>query len=75
MGLLYMLTLWSNVCVCYIGLGSNSCFMADAALIGSHYMTNIISGVGHPRLDSVVPLVLCTVVYNIRGIGVVLQVP
>jgi hypothetical protein len=49
--------------------------MAGIALAGSHYRTNIISGVGHPRSDTVVPLVLCMVVYNIRGIDVVLQVP
>jgi hypothetical protein len=42
--------------------------------MGGHYRTNIISNVGHPRSDSVVPLVLCMVVYNIWGIGVVLQV-
>jgi hypothetical protein len=33
---------------------------------------NIISSVGHLRSDSVVPLVLCTIAYNIQGIGVVL---
>jgi hypothetical protein len=30
---------------------------------------------GHPRSGSVVPLVLCMVAYNIRGIAVVLQIP
>jgi hypothetical protein len=63
------------MCVCYIGLGSNDYFVADVALTGDHYRTDIISGVGHMRLDSVMPLVLCTVVYNIQGIDVVLQVP
>jgi hypothetical protein len=50
-------------------------FVANAALMGGHYRTNIISGVGHPRYDSVVPLVLCMVVCNGWGIGIVLQVP
>jgi hypothetical protein len=50
------------MCV-YMGLGSNDCFMADAALIGGHYKTNIISDVGHPRSDLVVLLVLYMVVY------------
>jgi hypothetical protein len=26
-----------------------------------HYRIDVVSGVGHPRSDSVVPLVLCTV--------------
>jgi hypothetical protein len=41
----------------------------------SHYRIGIIRGVGHPRLDSVVPLVLCTVACNIRGTSIILQVP
>jgi hypothetical protein len=53
-------------------VGSNGCFMVDAASMGSHYRMNIVSGVSHSRLDSVVPLVLCTVAYNIQGVGVVL---
>jgi hypothetical protein len=56
MGLLYMLTLWSNVC--YMGLGSNGCFVTNVVLMGGHYRTDIISGVGNPRSNSVVPLVL-----------------
>jgi hypothetical protein len=32
-----------------------------AALMGSHYRTNIISSVGHPKSDLVMPLVLYTV--------------
>jgi hypothetical protein len=74
----YRLTIYVNFmvkCVCYMGYGSNGCFMDDITLMSSHYKTNIISDVGHSRLDSIVPLVLCTVVYNIRHIGVVLQVP
>jgi hypothetical protein len=59
-------------CVYYMGLGSNSCSMAGAALTGDHYKMNIINGVGHPRLDSVMLLVLCMVIYNIWGTGVVL---
>jgi hypothetical protein len=59
-------------CVCYIGLVSNGCFVIGAALKGGHYRTYIISNVGHPRSDLVVPQVLCTVTYNIRGTGVVL---
>jgi hypothetical protein len=38
-------------------------------------MTDIINDVGHPRSDSVVPLVLCTVACDIWGTGIVLQVP
>ena len=62
------------MCIYYMGLGSNDCFMAGTALTGGHYRTNIINGVGHPRSDSVVSLVLYTIVNNIRGTGVVLQV-
>ena len=49
-------------CVYYIGLRFNGYFVASVALIDSHYRMNIISGMGHSRLDSVLPLVLCTVV-------------
>jgi hypothetical protein len=59
-------------CVYYMDLGSNSCSMASAALMGGHYKMNIINGVGHLRSDSVVLLVLCMVTYNIWGTGVVL---
>ena len=62
-------------CVYYMGLRSNGCFMANVALMGGHYKMDIISNVGHLRLDSVMPLVLCMVVCNIQGTGVVLQVP
>jgi hypothetical protein len=58
-----------------MGLGSNGCFMAGTALTGCHYRTNIINGVGHPRSDLVVSLMLYTVAYNIRSTSVVLQVP
>ena len=52
-------------CVCYIGLGFNGCFVTNAGLVGSHYRTYIINGVGHPRLDSIMPLILWMVAYNI----------
>ena len=42
--------------------------------MNGHYKTNIISGVSHSKSDSVIPLVLCTVVCNDWGIGIVLQV-
>ena len=74
LGLLYRLNDMVK-CVHYMGLRSNGYFVISAALMGNYYRTYIISGVGHPRLSSVVPLVLWTVVYNIQGIGVVLQIP
>jgi hypothetical protein len=40
-----------------------------------HHRTYIISGVGHPRSDLVVLLMICSVAYNIRGTDVVLHVP
>ena len=55
-------------------LGSNGCFVTGAALMGNHHRMDIISGVGHPRLDVIVLLVLYTVAYNIRGTSVVLQI-
>ena len=57
-----------------MGLGCNGCFMTGEALTSGHYKTDIINGVGHPRSNPVGPLVLCTVAYNIRDTGVVLQV-
>jgi hypothetical protein len=36
------------MCVLYIGLGSNGCFMTNTALMGDHYRMYVISGVGHP---------------------------
>ena len=57
-----------------MGLGSNGCFMADAALIDGHYKIDIISIVGYPRSDSVMLLVSCMITYNIQGTGIVLQV-
>jgi hypothetical protein len=67
--------LWSNVCLLYGGSGSNG-FMTKVPpfpMVG-HYRTDIISDVGHLRLDSVVPLVLCMVAYNGWGTDIVQQV-
>ena len=49
-------------------------FMVGAALTSGHYKTDIISGLGHPKSNSVVPLVLYTVMCNCWGIGIILQV-
>jgi hypothetical protein len=49
--------------------------VTGATLMGGHYKMNIISVMGHSRSDSIVPLVLCKVAYNIRSTGIVLQVP
>jgi hypothetical protein len=73
MGLLYRLN-YMLKCVCYMGLGSNGCFVTGVALTDGHYKTNIISDVGHPKSESIVPLVLYMVAYNIRGTGILLQV-
>jgi hypothetical protein len=48
--------------------------VVDAALLGGYYRTNIISGVGHPRSNSVVPLVLCMIACNGWGTDIELQV-
>ena len=61
MGLLYRLNNMVK-CVCYMGIGSNNCFVTDATLMGGHYRMDIISGVGHQMSDSIMPLVLCMVV-------------
>jgi hypothetical protein len=58
--------------VCYMSLGSNGCFVTSAALMGGHCKIYIISGVSHPKSDSVILLVLWTVAYNIRDTNVVL---
>jgi hypothetical protein len=49
--------------------------VAGAAITGGHYRINIISGVGHSRSDSIIPLGLYMVAYDIRGTGIILQVP
>jgi hypothetical protein len=50
------------VSMCVRGFGSNGFVtkMQPFSMDG-HYRMDIISGVGHPRSDSVMPLVLCTV--------------
>ena len=68
------LIIWSNVCVLY-GPWIQWLFMASAALKGGHYRTDIINGVDHSRSNSIMPLVLCTVLCNGRGTSIVLQVP
>jgi hypothetical protein len=44
-----------------MGLKFNYYFVTSTILMGGHYRMDIISGVGHPRSDSVVPLMLCMV--------------
>jgi hypothetical protein len=57
------------------GFGSNG-FITKAQLFSmdGHYETDITSGVGHPRLDSIVPLVSYTVACNDLGTVIILQV-
>jgi hypothetical protein len=64
------------MCMLYGGFGSNG-FVTKVQLfpMDGHYRTNIISGVGHPRSDSVVPLMLFVVACNGWGTGIVLQIP
>jgi hypothetical protein len=63
MGLLYKLNNMVK-CVCYIDFGPNGYFMTDIALMDHHYRMYIISGMGHPRSNSVMLLVLWTISYN-----------
>jgi hypothetical protein len=60
--LLYGLTLWS-MCVWGRGdFGSNGLVIkTQPFIIDDHYRTDIIIGVGYPRSNSIVSLVLCTV--------------
>jgi hypothetical protein len=67
---MYVLALWSNVCV--IWALDLIIIVASATLMDDHYRTNIISSVGHSRLDSVMPLVLCTIICNGWGTDIVL---
>ena len=64
------------MCVLYEGFGSNG-FMTKVQSfpMDGHYRMDIISSVGHPRSNSIVPLVLCTVACNGWGTGIVLEVP
>jgi hypothetical protein len=68
------LMIWQKMFMLY-GPWIQWLFYAEASLTGGHYRTDIISDVCHPRSNSIVPLVLCMVAYNIRDTGVVLQVP
>jgi hypothetical protein len=64
MGLLYRLHTIVK-CVCGEGFGSNDYMTKVQSFpMGGHYRMDIISGMDHLRLDSVVPLVLCMVVRN-----------
>jgi hypothetical protein len=65
------LIIWLNVYVLY-GPWIQWLFVASIALKGDHYKTDINSGVGHRRSDSVMPLILCTVVCNGWGTDIVL---
>ena len=59
-------------CVC-VGFGSNGFVTKTQSFsMDGHYKTNIISGVGYPRSDSVMSLVLCTVASNGWGTDIVL---
>jgi hypothetical protein len=54
-------------CVCG-GFGSNDFVIKMQSFpIDGHYRMNVISGVGHPRSDSVVLLVLCMVCCTMIG--------
>ena len=59
------LTIWVSFMVNVWGggsFGSNGFVTNDAAIpMNGYYRTDVISGVGHSRLDSVMPLVLRTV--------------
>jgi hypothetical protein len=53
-----------NVVCVWGGFGSNGFVIKMQPFpMDGHYRTDIISSVGHPRSDSVVPLVLHTVCY------------
>ena len=54
-------------CVC-VGFGSNDFVTkTQSFLIDGYYRTNVISGVGHLRSNSVVPLVLRTTYCAMAG--------
>jgi hypothetical protein len=50
-------------------------FVAGVALTGNYYMMDVINDVGHLRLNLIGLLVLRTVVFNVWGTDIVLQVP
>jgi hypothetical protein len=64
------LTIWVNFmvkCVC-VGFASNGFVTKTQSFpMDGHYRTDVIRGVGHPRSDSVVPLVLRMVCCTING--------
>jgi hypothetical protein len=74
MDLLFKLTLWSKVLVCYMCLGSNGYFITDATLIGKSLQDIYYYCMDHLRSNLVGPLVLGMVVYNGWGTDIVLQV-
>jgi hypothetical protein len=49
--------------------------VAGVALTGNYYMMDVINDVGHLRLNLIGLLVLRTVVFNVWGTNIVLQVP
>jgi hypothetical protein len=64
------------MCLLYESFGSNGFLTKVQPFpMDGHYRIDIISSVGHPRSDLVVPLVLCTVACNDWGTGIVLQIP
>jgi hypothetical protein len=57
-GLTIRVSFMVNVCVCG-GFGSNDLWpMMQPFSMDGHYRTDVISGVGHLRLNSVMPIVL-----------------
>jgi hypothetical protein len=69
MGLLYMLALWSNVCV-ISGLWIHWFRDLDATIPNGSVTTGWTSlvGVGHSGSDPIVPLMLRTVCYAMAGV-------
>jgi hypothetical protein len=57
-----------------MSLRSNDCFVIGATLIGGHYMTYIISSLGHTRSGLVRLLVLWMVAYSGQSTNIILQV-
>jgi hypothetical protein len=64
--------LWSNVCGGDFGPNG---FVTNVKsfLMDGHYRMDIISGMGHPRSDSVMPLMLYIVACNGWASSIVLQ--
>ena len=75
MGLLYRLHNMVK-CVCVEGFGSNGFVTKVLSFpMDGHYRMDIISGVGHPKSNLAMPLVLCMIACNGWGTDIVLQVP